>query len=156
MAGEHGRHVRPDGVGACLGGRQVLLSHVEAVQQGRFTFQVRPETRPCTIYVKDVLRAIVDLVHAPAEQLSRRVYNIHGIAPSTGELAEAIAARLPHAQLQFAPDAEIVALVESWPVEITDTSARRDWLWRPRYDLETLADDFIEELKRESTDASGV
>ena len=129
---------------------------VEAVERGRFTFKVRPQTRPCVVYVKDALAAIVDLMETPAQRLSQRVYNIHGLTPSTADLAEAITARLPEAQLDFAPDPHIVALIESWPVEIADASARRDWGWQPQYDLEAMADDFIRELKHESANASGV
>ena len=39
-------------------------------------------------------------------------------------------------------------------VEIDDT--QRDWDWQPYYDLTAMADDFIEELQRESADASGL
>ena len=122
---------------------------VEAVRNGHFTFNVRPETRPSVIYVKDVLRAIVALLDTSADRLTRRVYNIQSVAPTAAELAEAIARRVPGVKLVFEPDAEVVRMIESWPVEFDDTLARRDWGWRPEYDLDRLADDFIAELQRE-------
>ena len=65
---------------------------VEAAADGRFVFKVRPQTRPSVIYVKDVLRAILALLDAPGERLTRRVYNIQAISPTAGQIAEAIRA----------------------------------------------------------------
>lgn len=121
---------------------------VEAAQSSRFTFKVRPSTRVSAVYVKDCLRAIVGLIQAPAERLSRRVYNIFALAPTAQEIAAAIEARLPGVNLRFEADPQITALVETWPGGIVDDSARRDWDWRPDYDLPRLADDFLAELKR--------
>jgi threonine 3-dehydrogenase len=120
---------------------------VEAVAQGRFVFKVRPEARPSLIYVKDVLRAIVALLDAPTERLTRRVYNIQALSPAAGEIAEAIRQRLPRAELTFEPDPMVTALIEGWPIRFDDASARRDWHWQPRYDLPALADDFLGELQ---------
>lgn len=129
---------------------------VEAAQFSRFTFKVRPETSPSVIYVKDVRRAIVWMLEAPSDGLTRRVYNIHAMAPSAKEISDAICLRLPEAELVFDPDQEVVDLIESWPTKIDDTSARRDWGWKPHYDLESLTDDFVQELQRDPTYASGV
>lgn len=118
---------------------------VEAADQGRFVFKVRPQTGPSLIYVKDVLRAILALLDAPAERLTRRVYNIQAISPTAAEIAEAICRRLPAAQLSFEPDPATTALIESWPIRFDDAAARRDWGWRPQYDLPALADDFLGE-----------
>jgi hypothetical protein len=41
----------------------------------------------------------------------------------------------------------VTALIDSWPVRFEDASARRDWGWRARYDLDGLADDFLKELQ---------
>ena len=124
----------------------VSRAFVETVEKGRFLFRVRPETRPSVIYVKDALRAIVDLLQAPSDRLTRRVYNIHAMAPSATELAEAITTRIPNAAVTFGPDPQVAQLIESWPIEIDDTAARRDWGWKPNYDLAAMADDFIKQL----------
>ncbi len=129
---------------------------VDAVRTGRCLFQVRPETRPSVIYVKDALRAIHELLSVPPDRLTRRVYNIHAMAPSAADLATVIMDRIPDADVAFDPDPRVFRLIESWPIEIDDTSARRDWGWRPRYDLATTADDFIKEVRCETANAPGV
>ena len=116
---------------------------VEAAQTGRFVFPVKPATRVSTVYVRDALAGIAALLRAPAAALTQRVYNIHGVAPAAGEIAAAIQARLPQAALRFEPDPALVALIDSWPAQIIDRSARRDWGWQPTWTLDRLADDLL-------------
>ncbi len=123
------------------------LAFVEARRRGRFVFTVNPTTRVSSLYAKDAARAIRMLATADQSSLTRRVYNIHGIAPTAAQIAAAIRARVPDAKLTFEPDPQVVALAESWPAVIDDTCARRDWGWEPRFDLESLADDFVNDLR---------
>ncbi len=134
----------------------VSQAFIEAARVGRFTFRVRPETAPAIIYVYDVTAALIALLEAPAARLSRRVYNIHALAPAAREVAACIGRRLPHAVLEFAPDPAVVSLMEGWPSQVEDTAARRDWGWQPQFDLERLADQMLEELARGAGPASGL
>jgi threonine 3-dehydrogenase len=127
---------------------------IEAVEQGRFAFPVRPRACVSLMYVQDALTALADLLEAPEEGLSRRVYNVQSISPTAQEIATAIQARLPHVELSFDPHPIQADLVERWPRTVVDASARHDWGWQPRFDLETLADHFLEELQRELLHAS--
>ena len=73
---------------APAGAASALASHafIEAGRRGRFTFTARPDKPLAVIYVRDVLRAFVGLLAAPAAGLSCRVYNIAGmtVTPSSG------------------------------------------------------------------------
>lgn len=125
---------------------------VEGVLDGSFTFRVNPQTCVSTLYVKDVLHGMVGLLQARSEDLTRRVYNIHGLAPTASDIADAITRRIPEARFGFEPDPAVVSLIESWPPVIDDASARRDWSWSPIYhDLDRLADDFVSELIKEKS-----
>lgn len=139
------------------GAASAYVSHafLETSRGRPFVFRVRPETRGSVIYVEDVLDAIVRLCDAPADSMSRRVYNIFGLSPSAQDVADVIRERIPEAALSFEPDDAVVSLIESWPVRVVDDSARRDWGWNPRYDLKALADHFLENL-RGLEDAPGV
>ena len=121
---------------------------IESVECGRFTFPVRPSTQVSLIYVEDALEALVRLAIAPAERLSRRVYNIQAISPSAQDIADCIRHRLCAARLDFNPDPVAVRLIESWPRRLQDGSARHDWQWGPQFDLQGMADHFLHELKK--------
>ena len=130
---------------APAGAASAIASHafLEAARVGRFTFTARPDTPLALIYVRDVLRVFAGLLAAPAAGLSQRVYNIAGMTVTPGEIAGAIARRLPEAELDFQPDDAVDRVLASWPGEIDDSTARRDWQWRPDWDLDRMADDFL-------------
>lgn len=130
---------------APAGAASALASHafLEAARTGRFTFKARADTPMAVIYVRDVLRAFTGLLAATEAGLSRRVYNIAGMTVTPGEIAAAIRRRLPDAVLDFEPDDAVDRVLASWPGEIDDSTARRDWQWRPEWGLDRMADDFL-------------
>jgi len=137
---------------APAGAASALASHafIEAMRAGRFTFKARPETKLAAIYVRDVLRAFVGLLAAPEAALTRRVYNIAGFTTTPGEIAEAVRSRLPEVVLDFSPDEAVDRVLAAWPGEIDDATARRDWQWRPEWDLGRTADDFLASQRAET------
>lgn len=141
---------------APAGAASALASHafIEAARNGQFTFHARPDTKLALIYVRDVLHAFTDLLVAPASRLTRRVYNLHAATVTLREMADAIRRRLPDAALRFEPDPTVDALLASWPGMIEDSAARRDWDWKPRFDFEQMADDFLHELRAEPVSIS--
>ena len=108
-------------------------SHVfgAAARGEPFTFPVAPEVAVSVIYVRDVTVGILKLVEAPAEPLTRRVYNLHGFAASAGDLAQAAAQRVPGFRYRFEPAELPTRILSVQPSVYTDASARRDWGWHP-------------------------
>ena len=43
----------------------------------------------------------------------------------------------------FAPDVKRQGIVDSWPVDVDDTAARRDWGWKPRFNLVRAYDEYL-------------
>ncbi len=121
---------------------------VEAVEQRRYTFKVNPHTRASLMYVHDAINGISDLLKAPPEQLTKQVYNVHAISPTAEEIARAVCKRVKDVEIYYEPSEEVDTIVENWPDEIEDTSARRDWGWSPKYGLEAMADDMIVRLTK--------
>ena len=71
------------------------------------------------------------------------MYNVAGIHPSATELAEAISKRLPDAHFTYNPDPIRTAIVESWPHDIDDSAARKDWDWQPNWSLERMTEQIL-------------
>jgi len=38
------------------------------------------------------------------------------------------------------------AIANSWPASIKDEQARKDWEWKPKYDLKSMTDDMLQKL----------
>lgn len=119
---------------------------VKAASKQKMVFPVEPHATVSTIYVKDVIAGILRLMEAPAEKLTRRVYNLHGFAPPASDIANAIKARVPDFEYTFVPHADAVRLTRALPAVMNDGAARSDWGWSPRFDLDKTADDFLEDL----------
>ena len=85
----------------------------------------------------DAIRAIGETMAAPVERLSRRVYNITAFSPTAAELRQTILAHFPRAEIGFEVDDRRQDIVDSWPVEVDQSAARRDWGWQPRDDFES-------------------
>jgi len=110
----------------------------EAWQKGTYTCYLAPHTRLPMLYIEDAIRAILQLMAAPAERLSvRSAYNIQGVSFSPGELEMEIRKQLPQFACRYEPDFR-QKLAESWPESLDDTPARQDWGWEPQYDLPRL------------------
>ena len=101
------------------------------------------------LYIGDAVRGFLNLHDAPAKDLSRRVYNIAGIAPSAAELAQAIRTLVPKVQITYRPDPLKCAIAESWPHRIDDSAAHKDWGWDSTWNLERTTDEVIEVLRHE-------
>src|ERR1700687_1734865 len=127
----------------------VSAAFEESVFKGAYEFYVNPTTRAPMLYVADAVRGFLNLHDAPARDLTRRVYNIAGIAPSAEELVQAIRTRVPEVQITYRPDPLKCAIVESWPDRIEDSTARKDWGWDSTWNLERTTDEVIEVLRHE-------
>jgi nucleoside-diphosphate-sugar epimerase len=127
----------------------VSAAFEQSVLKGAYEFYVNPTTRAPMLYIADAVRGFLNLQGAPAKDLSRRVYNIAGMAPSAEELAQAIRKLVPKVQLTYRPDPLKCAIVESWPHRIDDSAARKDWGWDSTWNLERTTDEVIEVLRHE-------
>ena len=97
------------------------------------------------MYMPDAIKAIIELAEAAPEKLSRRTYNVHALSLTPADIASAIREFVPEFRCDFHPDYR-QTIAESWPHSIDDSNARRDWGWRPDYDLLKMTKHMLEHL----------
>lgn len=120
----------------------------QALGTGRYTSFLAADTALPMMYMDDAIRATIELMEAPAEQIKQRTsYNLAGISFTPATLAAAIAQRVPGFEIAYAPDFR-QAIAESWPGSIDDSAAQADWGWRPRFDLDTMVDAMLHHLRQ--------
>jgi nucleoside-diphosphate-sugar epimerase len=91
----------------------------------------------------DAIRALLDLEAAPREQLRRVVYNVTSFSLSAEEIYRLTLDAFPSASVRFVPDERRQGIVDSWPCDVEDAAARRDWGWRPGYDCQRAFDQYL-------------
>lgn len=117
---------------------------IHAAAQGRpYACFVRPDTRIPFMAMPDAVAALLALMDAPAGSLTRLVYNAAAFSAPAGDLAARVHAAFPGTTITFAPDARRQAIVDSWPEDVDDARARRDWGFRPTYDLDRAFDEYL-------------
>lgn len=115
-----------------------------AIDTGHYECFVREDTQLPMMYMDDAIRGTISLMESPSENLgsSRAGYNIGGMSFTAGELADAIARRMPEFTCDFIPD-ERQNYADSWPNDVEDLEAREDWGWEPRFNLEEMVDEML-------------
>lgn len=95
------------------------------------------------MYMPDAIRATIELMEAPAEQLSLHYgYNVRAMSFSPEELAAEIKKHIPNFQINYQPDYR-QKIAESWVESMDDSYARNDWGWQEEYDLKAMVNDMI-------------
>jgi threonine 3-dehydrogenase len=114
-----------------------------AAQQEAYKCFVRPETRIPFMAMPDGIDALLQLAAAPREQLTRTAYNVRAFNPSAEEIRGVVLRAFPEADLTYGVDRKRQGIVDSWPEDVDDGAARRDWGFRPRYDFGTAFEDYL-------------
>jgi threonine 3-dehydrogenase len=104
---------------------------------------VREDTRIPFMAMPDGVEALLALAAAPAASLTRQVYNVGAFAPSAAEIRGLVLKSFSKAQVTFQPDVKRQGIVDSWPADVDDTAARRDWRFAPRYGLDAAFSDYL-------------
>lgn len=117
----------------------------DAIQNGRYTCFVGPETTLPMMYMDDAIKGTMDLMEADPAKLSVRTsYNLAAISFTAAELAAEINKRL-QVEVDYQPDHR-QKIADSWPNSIDDSVARQDWGWSHDYDLSKITDVMLNKL----------
>lgn len=118
-----------------------------AVRGEPYTCFLAPDARLPMMYMADAVRATIEIMEAPAEEVKiRTAYNIAGMNFTPAEITAAIQAEVPGFETAYKPDFR-QKIAESWPENIDDTPAREDWGWQPAYDLQSMTKDMLLHLR---------
>jgi nucleoside-diphosphate-sugar epimerase len=114
-----------------------------AAKGERYACFVRPDTRIPFMAMPDAIEALMQLAAAPRERLTRFAYNVAAFSPDAQSIRDVVADAFPKAEIVWAVDHKRQAIVDSWPAEVDDRAARRDWGFAPRYDFTRAFDDYL-------------
>lgn len=118
-----------------------------AVEGRRYACFVREDTVLPMMYMPDAIKSLIDLAEADGSNLKHRVFNVHSMSFSAGELAGSIREIIPTFVCDYTPDHR-QAIADSWPRSLDDSVAKEEWNWKPTFDLPRMTKDMIEKLRR--------
>ncbi|KAJ8289440.1 hypothetical protein GJAV_G00001340 [Gymnothorax javanicus] len=128
----------------------------DALSTGHFLCNLRPDTRLPMMHISDCHRATLEFMQATECQLSLRTYNIAAMSFTPEELSQEIRKHVPHFRVTYDPDPVRQTIADSWPMRFDDSNARRDWGWRPAYELSELVIDMLEFNREQQRSREGL
>lgn len=117
-----------------------------AKKSGTYTSFLNAESALPMMYMEDAIRATIELMEAPAENVKiRSSYNLAGISFTPALLASEIKKNLPDFEITYKPDFR-QQIADSWPDSIDDSAAQKDWNWKEKYDLKAMVEIMLEHV----------
>jgi nucleoside-diphosphate-sugar epimerase len=104
---------------------------------------VREDTIIPFMVMPDAIAALLKLAQAPRQNLKRCVYNIASYSLTAAQICDEVEEAFPEAQVSFHPDEKRQRIVDSWPADLDDDNARRDWGWQPAYDVKRSFQEYL-------------
>jgi len=104
---------------------------------------VRPDTRIPFMAMPDGVEALLTLAAAPRAALTRTAYNLGAFSPTAAEIYDRVHAAFPAADITWKTDLKRQGIVDSWPADVDDSAARRDWGFAPAFDFARAFDEYL-------------
>ncbi|MBK7099346.1 MAG: NAD-dependent epimerase/dehydratase family protein [Sphingobacteriales bacterium] len=118
----------------------------EAVEEKKYVSFLEEDTYLPMMYMPDAIKATIELMEAPAENITIRTsYNLSAMSFSPKEISAEIKKHIPEFEISYDPDYR-QRIANSWPQSVDDAVARADWGWKHEYDLATMTEDMLKNL----------
>ena len=119
----------------------------KAITEGKYTSFLSENTGLPMMYMDDAIKATIQIMQAPAEQIKiRSSYNLSAMSFTPEEIATEIKKHYPDFKMSYEPDFR-QKIADSWPASIDDSSAREDWKWQNDFNIENMTKEMITNLK---------
>ena len=121
--------------------------YYSAVRGEKFVCPIKEGTLMDMIYMPDALKAAIQLMEAdPTRLVHRNAFNIASLSFAPETVFAAIKKYKPHFEMTYNVDPLKQRIAESWPDIMDDSCARKEWGWKPEYNLDAMTKDMLEKL----------
>lgn len=91
----------------------------------------------------DAIDALIGLFQAPKQSLTSTVYNVGAFAPSAEEIRDLTMQAFDGAEIAYGVDLKRQAILDTWPADVDDALARRDWGYTPVFTVDRAFDEYL-------------
>ena len=88
------------------------------------------------IIMPDAINAIFKIMNAPKDNLKHLVYNITSFSPSVNDFYKKTKSFFPDFDMKYQIDNNRQDIIDSWPDDIDDNNAIKDWGWDPEFNFQ--------------------
>ena len=120
----------------------------KAITDARYESFLSEETELPMMFMDDAIDATIQLMDAPANQVTiRSSYNLAAMSFTPKQIAEEIQKHIKDFIITYNPDFR-QQIADSWPKSIDDTYARKDWGWKHTFDLQKMSQEMLLQLNQ--------
>ncbi|MBX2840134.1 MAG: NAD-dependent epimerase/dehydratase family protein [Flammeovirgaceae bacterium] len=124
----------------------------KAINNESFVCFLEKETCLPMMFMPDAIKATLQLMEEKKENISIRTsYNIQGMSFSPEEIIAEIKKYHPEFLVTYQPDFR-QKIAEAWPSKIEDKIAKKDWNWKPDFNLKKMVKEMIIQLEVQKKD----
>ncbi|MDX1445472.1 NAD-dependent epimerase/dehydratase family protein [Lishizhenia sp.] len=117
-----------------------------ARKRNTYTSFLSEDTALPMMYMEDAIRATIELMEAPEENIKiRSSYNLAGLSFTPEDLTKSIQKHQPDFTINYAPDFR-QKIADTWPNSIDDSAAKKDWGWKEKYDIDKMVEVMLENV----------
>ena len=118
------------------------MLHSAAQNQKYYCF-VRDNTQIPFMTMPDAIDAITKIMNAPKNNLKSTVYNVRAFSPTAEEFRKQILQFFPNAIIKYKINSQRQKMVDGWPMDTDDSAAKKDWKWKPKYNLQSSLSQYL-------------
>jgi len=119
-----------------------------AIRNKNYSIFLKKDARLPMMYIDDAIEGTINLMNAPSKKITIRTsYNFAAVSFTPEELVKEIIKFVPGFTHDYKPDHR-QRIADSWPRSIDDREARKDWGWKPKYNLSKMTKVMYEGLKK--------
>lgn len=119
----------------------------EAARHGKYECFLREDTPLPMMFMEDAINATINLMEADSDKIKiRSSYNVAGMSFNPKGLSDEIKKHMPEFTISYKPDFR-QAIADSWPASIDDSVAKADWGLKYNYDIQSLTETMLREVK---------
>ncbi len=119
-----------------------------AVRGEKFVCPIKEGTLMDMMYMPDALHAAIQLMEAdPHRLIHHNGFNVAAMSFAPETIYAEIKKLCPDFEMEYRVDPLKQAIADSWPDSMDDSAARREWDWKPQYDITSMTRDMLEHLK---------
>lgn len=120
----------------------------DALSKGLYKCYIDENSSMDMMYMPDTIKAIVQLLEAPSENLKHRnAYNVSAMSFTPKQIAQSIKKHLPNFEIVYEVDPIRQNIANSWPDSINSDCAKNEWGFSADYKLDEMVEDMLAKLK---------
>ncbi len=120
----------------------------QALKEGKYQCFLSKGTQLPMMYMDDAIRATITLMDTESNNLTvRSSYNLGSMSFAPEQIAQSIQKHMPNFKVEYVPDFR-QQIADSWPSSIDDSAARKDWGWKPDFDLGATTNAMLKHLSK--------